>query len=93
MSTNIINFLLWGTGSFVCWDYMIRAGSPFYKKLPKSLKALFLIFVPAVTAAYLNLTQMWHLQRLLGKDKSRYYLKIMALMVISSNGILWNGIV
>ena len=42
--------------------------------------------MPAVTAAYLNITQMWHLQRLLGKENSRYYVKIMAFLIISSNG-------
>ena len=93
MATNIVKFLFWGAGSFVCWDYMIQAGSPFYKRLPKRLKATFLFLVAPATAAYLNLTQMWHLQTLLGKKNSRYYVKIMAVLIILSNGTLWNGIV
>lgn len=90
--TNALKFIFWGTGSFLCWDYMIKSGQGFYNFLPTKLKAFFLILVPSVTSAYLNLTQMWYLQALLGKRDSQLYVRVMALLVLMSNGILKNGI-
>ena len=90
--TNAVKFIFWGAGSFLCWDYMIASGNGFYAALPNSLKAIFLILVPSVTAAYLNLTQMWHLQNLLGKQNSQFYIRLMAVLVLLSNGTLKNGL-
>ena len=90
--TNALKFIFWGAGSFLCWDYMIKSGEIFYNFLPTKLKAVFLILVPSVTSAYLNLTQMWYLQALLGKRDSQLYVRFMALLVLMSNGILKNGL-
>ena len=90
--TNAVKFIFWGAGSFLCWDYMILSGNGFYAALPNNLKAIFLILVPSITAAYLNLTQMWHLQNLLGKRNSRFYVRLMAFLVLLSNGAIKSGV-